>query len=259
MIRGVLFDVKRFALHDGPGIRVTFFLTGCPLDCWWCHNPEGLRATPAECDGPAAPGAPWVERRLTPAEVVAEAEADRVFMEESGGGVTFSGGEPLVQYRFLAEALAACRARELSTAVDTCGYAPPEALDAVAPHTDLFLYDLKLMDDAAHRRFTGVSNAPILANLRRLAAQRRRTIARFPVIPGYTDSDSNVDALLAFLGGLGTVREVHLLPYHRSAGGKYERLGRPNRTAAVAPPSAERMAELRDRFEAAGFTTKIGG
>ena len=244
MIRGVLFDVKRFALHDGPGIRVTFFLTGCPLDCWWCHNPEGLRATPAECDGPAAPGAPWVERRLTPAEVVAEAEADR---------------EPLVQYRFLAEALAACRARELSTAVDTCGYAPPEALDAVAPHTDLFLYDLKLMDDAAHRRFTGVSNAPILANLRRLAAQRRRAIARFPVIPGYTDSASNVDAMLSFLSGLGTVREVHLLPYHRSAGGKYERLGRPHRTAAVETPTAERMAEIRERFEAGGFAVKIGG
>jgi pyruvate formate lyase activating enzyme len=216
---GIVFDIKKFSIHDGPGIRTTIFFKGCPLRCWWCHNPEGLTPEPElmiranrciRCDAcldvcphgaisrdgdkvftdvakclrcGTCVAACYAEARqivgqeMAAAQVMAEIERDVPFYDESGGGATFSGGEPLLQPDFLCELLSACRARGIHTAVDTCGFAPWEVLDSVRKYVDLFLYDLKLMDEARHRAFTGVSNALILSNLR---ARYRRPYAPHP-------------------------------------------------------------------------------
>jgi pyruvate formate lyase activating enzyme len=223
---GLIFDIKKYSIHDGPGIRTTLFLKGCPLACAWCHNPESqsskpemifreqrcircgvcLTACPRRAitwngDGPLTDWAACqpcdacvtacyaearerIGREMTVAQALAEIERDRAFYDESGGGVTFSGGEPLMQSDFLAALLHACKAQDLHTAVDTCGFAAWETLDKVRGEVDLFLYDLKLMDDARHRAFTGVSNAPILANLQALSRLGHNLLIRIPLVPG---------------------------------------------------------------------------
>jgi len=249
----MLFDIKRFAIHDGPGIRVTFFMQGCPLSCWWCHNPECHFA------GEKLPTR-FGRRALSVTEVVAEAEKDRMFMDESGGGVTFSGGEPMHHPDFLVEALTACHAVEMHTTVDTSGYAPPEVMERVMARADLFLFDLKFIDDAAHRTYTGVSNRLILDNLARLDAAAREVWIRFPVIPDITDLPERLDALEQHLRSLRNIRKLSLLPYHEGGRGKYKRMGLVDRMPErVHPPTPERMAELKRRFEGTGFSVEIGG
>lgn len=290
---GVLFDVKRFALHDGPGIRTTAFLKGCPLSCSWCHNPEsrsrkpelmfwaercvgcgscvsacpsgaismrdrsaltdrglctgcGDCVAPCPADARAIVGEEWSVDRL-----VREVEKDLLFYDESGGGVTLSGGEPLAQPSFTASLLAACRERRIHTVVDTCGYANWEDLERVARVTDLFLYDVKHADDDRHRELTGVSNARILENLRRLNDEGRALWIRYPVIPGLNDARADIRALGAAVADLGSVEALHLLPFHRGGERKLERLGRPGSTpAASGDPrdSAEAAAEILRGF-----------
>lgn len=246
------FDVKRFAIHDGPGIRLAVYLKGCPLSCWWCHNPEALRKRPT-AETPAG------ERRLSIRQLMAEIAREQIFIDESGGGVTFSGGEPLVQIDFLEAALKACKAAGLHTALDTTGYAPPGHIDRVAPYTDLWLYDLKVIDPALHLKYTGVPNLQILGNLRRLRLGGARVWVRIPVVPGLTATDQNTAATIEFLAQLGGVEQVCLLPYHKAASAKYERLGMLNRAAGVEPPGDELMARLAERFRARRFNVSIGG
>jgi len=191
-------------------------------------------------------------------EVLAEVLRDRVFYEESGGGVTFSGGEPLMQHAFLAEALVACRAEGLHTAVDTSGYAPQEQLLALAPLVDSFLYDLKLMDPERHRALTGVSNAPILDNLRALGARHNDIRVRIPIIPGFNDDDANLAAAARFAASVRGVRSVELLPYHRAGLQKFARLGREYRLADVQSPPRERVEQLAEVFRAHGLVTTTG-
>jgi len=283
---GILFDVKRFALHDGPGIRTTAFLKGCPLSCSWCHNPESQNSKPElmlwkeRCVGCGAcvlvcavraismrDGLAWTDRGLCTAcsECVAacpadaraiagetwsvdrlleEIEKDLLFYDESGGGVTLSGGEPLAQASFVISLLAECRKRRIHTAVDTCGYADWEDLERVARVTDLFLYDVKHMDDDRHRELTGVSNERILENLRRLDNEGRALWIRYPVIPDQNDANEDVAALGEFVSHLKAVEAIHLLPFHRGGERKLERLGR-----ASSPLSAER--EPRSAADAA--------
>ncbi len=188
---GIVFRIKKYAIHDGPGIRTTVFLKGCPLACWWCHNPEGQSMEPqpiAPARGGDGAGDPvrgeTVGRRMTVAEVIAQVSRDLIFYDESGGGATFSGGEPLMQPEFLAALLDGCRRERVHTAVDTSGYAPGGVFNAIAARADLLLFDLKLMDDAEHRACTGVSNRPILENLAAAARDGRPLRIRFPVIPG---------------------------------------------------------------------------
>jgi pyruvate formate lyase activating enzyme len=192
-------------------------------------------------------------------EVMAEIGQDRVFYDSSAGGVTFSGGEPLQQPEFLAALLRACQEEEIHTAVDTCGFAAPSAFDQVSPDTDLFLYDLKLMDDAAHRHYTGVSNRLILENLRRLAHRGAAVTVRVPVIPGISDDAGNLDAIGRFVASLGAVNQVDLLPYHRMAADKYGRLHRKYRIPATEPPSTERMEQLAEGLRQWGIAVTIGG
>lgn len=286
----------RFSVHDGPGIRTTVFLKGCPLACRWCHNPEsqsfhpqlirmeerclrcgecvpvcperaaeGSMGVPAKCRACGAcveacvAGAREITgRRMSVAAVVAEVERDVVFYEESGGGVTVSGGEPLAQPEFTAALLAACRALGIHTALDTCGMASAETLLRAAANADLVLYDLKLLDPARHTEYTGVSNAPILRNLEALAAAGRNVTVRFPLIPSVNDGEDELAAMAAFLVRAG-VRRLDLLPYHRIGADKYRRLGKPYTMEGVAEPTAAQVEAAAGRLRREGLTVRIGG
>jgi pyruvate formate lyase activating enzyme len=246
---GRIFDIKRFSSHDGPGIRSTVFLTGCPLRCAWCHNPEALVCQDDSPDGRV--------RQVTVAGLVRELERDVPYFDASGGGVTISGGEPLGQARFVLDLLRACRQRELHTAIDTSGCADPAVMAEAAGLTDLILYDLKAMDPGVHREWTGVGNQRILDNLELLNRLATEVWIRLPVIPGVNDDSRNLDALISLL--LPTrFRRVSILPYHRIAEAKYQRLGLPNRMAGIEPPTPARLAEIRELFAAAGFAPHIG-
>ncbi len=262
---GILFQLKRFSIHDGPGIRTTVFMKGCPLSCEWCHNPEGQTATPellvyphrciscgscfAVCHTGAALSCTETDRSLccmcgkcmeacfagarmlagidmTSSEVLAEISRDLPFYEDSGGGVTFSGGEPLAQPVFLNEMLSGCRDRGISTCIDTCGYSEWHVLREAASLTDLFLFDLKLMDDTLHIEYTGVSNSIVLENLRRLCSIHAGVLIRVALIPGRTDSRDNIEAIHNFVSTLDGRPKIELLPYHDTWRGKLYRLGR---------------------------------
>jgi pyruvate formate lyase activating enzyme len=295
---GIVFNIMRFSVHDGPGIRTTVFLKGCPLDCRWCHNPEGrsfrpepmyfeercrhcgecaavcpehaienvngaMRSRPDRCrrcgacvEACAAAAREIAGRRASVAEVLSEIERDVVFFDESGGGVTLSGGEPVAQHRFALALLAACRARGIHTAIETCGYAHPDVFRRVAQAADLVLFDVKMADREKHRRYTGVWNDRILANLEGLAAAARPPVVRIPVIPGVNDSDADIAQFTAYLGRIG-IRRVDLLPYHAMGSDKHERLGGHAWEAdASAPLDMERVSGA---FARSGFTVRMGG
>jgi pyruvate formate lyase activating enzyme len=197
-------------------------------------------------------------RTMTVADVLEEVLKDRVFYEESGGGVTFSGGEPLSQPSFLLAALEACRAEGIHTAVDTCGYAKRETLLAVAGLTDLFLYDIKATDDRVHREYTGVSNARVLENLQALGRDHEAIWLRVPVIPGVNDGTENFEVTGKLAASIPAVRRVSLLPYHGLGGDKRERVGQPAALSDMHSPTEERMQELAAVVENAGVMTTIG-
>jgi pyruvate formate lyase activating enzyme len=260
---GIIFDLKKYAVHDGPGIRTTVFFKGCPLNCIWCHNPESRRPeierfpVRSRAGHEQSCGETEIGFRVSVDEVMFEIMQDAIFYEQSGGGVTFSGGEPLLQVEFLMALLEACRSRGVHTAVDTCGYAPREDLRRVAQTADLLLFDLKLMDIDAHAKYVGVSNELILANLRELATSCPMII-RLPMIPDLTDTDRNLDAIAGFLEPL-PLRRISLLPYNKLGEDKHERYAlpghRPNWTVQD-PTTLRRKAE---RLEARGFEVSIGG
>ncbi len=245
-MQGVIFDIKRFAIHDGPGIRTTVFLKGCPMHCPWCHNPESQKRNPEH------PGKKQViGSQKTVEEVIDEIEKEVLFYDESQGGVTFSGGEPLGQSRFLCALLEECRKREIHTTLDTTGWVSHRTFKSVIDKVDLFLYDLKIMDDQKHIEYTGVSNHPVLENLKTLSNLGKKVIIRFPVIPGITDTEENIRAVGTFVSSLKNIEEIDLLPYHQTAEGKYRRLKRKNRMKemGIVPPSDERMEEIRKLFK----------
>jgi pyruvate formate lyase activating enzyme len=258
--RGIIFRIKQYAIHDGPGIRTSVFFKGCPLDCWWCHNPEGIRPAPEICR-PLENSVRKPEtlgKEMTVEQVLAAVEKDTIFFDESGGGVTFSGGEPLMQADFLFALLDACRQRELHTVLDTSGYAPAGIFQKALAKADRILFDLKLMDAAAHKKYTGVSNKLILANFK-AAEKSGKVQVRLPVIPGITDHPDNVDSLAKLAAVSGRIQRFDLLPYHRTAAGKYERLGLENRMDGTPAPAREQLEKLEDRIAAYGFTVRVGG
>jgi pyruvate formate lyase activating enzyme len=301
-LTGRIFDVRRYSIHDGPGIRTAVFLKGCPLSCLWCHNPEGIGPGPElmhwpsrcsrchacvaacplgaisehptegvaidrkKCDlcGRCAQACLYDAMQVVGAEstvedLVREIEKDRIFYEQSGGGVTFTGGDPLAQAEFLEEALDALAARGIRTVVDTSGFPRDSVLAGVAAKTDLVLYDLKLMDEARHREFIGVSNGPILENLKRLAAGPTEVWVRIPLVAGVNDDDGNINETIAFLKSLKTIRCVGLLPYHSGGIDKAKRLGNASRFRAFEAPPEERLAAIEAAFRAAGFDVQRGG
>jgi pyruvate formate lyase activating enzyme len=193
------------------------------------------------------------------AQVMAEIERDVAFYDESNGGVTFSGGEPLWQAGFLLALLRACKERDIHSAVDTCGFASWETLDTIREHVDLFLYDLKLMDGAKHREFTGVSNELILKNLQALSQQGHNIVLRVPIIPGINDDDGNIRQTAAFAAALPHLNRVNLLPYHHIGVDKYGRLGKAYGLPETRPPSDERLASIAHTLRAFGLQVHVGG
>ncbi len=310
MQTGNILSIQRFSVHDGPGIRTTVFLKGCPLSCPWCHNPEsqqtgaelyvlpdrcidcwacsqdcpladrwqdmefkdGDRLAPAECDacGECVEVCPAGARRILGRtvdveELLAEIQRDRAFFEQSGGGVTFSGGEPLQQPEFLLACLTACRDTGLHTTVDTCGYAGGALIEEVARAADLLLYDVKLLDDARHIQYVGTPVQSILANLRAVAEARAASTdsaavwLRIPLLPGINDDEDTLDALASFVAELPAIDRVHLLPYHRAGTQKHERLGKHGPELCVEPPTAEAVQHVVQLFAAHGLDVRTGG
>jgi pyruvate formate lyase activating enzyme len=266
-MQGIIFDIKRFAVHDGPGIRTTVFLKGCPLRCKWCHNPESWNPGPditekvILLDGHEFREKEQTGRMVSVEEVMAEVKKERLIMEESGGGVTFSGGEPLMQPMFLEELLKASTRAGFHTAVDTSGFAPQDDLVRILPYTRLFLYDLKLFDSSLHEKNTGVPNEMILENFRWLMQQGIPVRVRIPVIGGYTGTPENLTKILDYIVPYREkICQADLLPYHRIGMHKYAKLGIP----CGMPGEEARMAEeelliWKGIFEDEGFKVKIGG
>ncbi|MBN1218598.1 MAG: glycyl-radical enzyme activating protein [Anaerolineae bacterium] len=300
MSKGIVFDIKKFSIHDGPGIRTTVFFKGCPLNCWWCHNPEsqamgpervfretrcidcgaclavcpqgaissngdGIVTDNEQCvlcgacvDACYAEARQMIGREMTVSQVMADIEKDIAFYDESGGGVTFSGGEPLSQRDFLLALLQACRAKDIHTVVDTSGFATWQTFDRIRPYVNLFLYDLKLMDDADHQKFTGVSNQLILQNLQLLSQAGHHLIVRLPIVPGINDDQQNIWQIGAFVAALPQAHPIELLPYHHIGTDKYRRLHKSYQLVNLQPPSVERMSQIAEVFRKFNLHVKIG-
>ncbi|MCK4257488.1 MAG: glycyl-radical enzyme activating protein [Halanaerobiales bacterium] len=300
MKKGSIFNIQRYSVHDGPGIRTTIFLKGCPLSCWWCHNPESQSSKlervfrQEQCigcgtcikicankaivliDGKASindascslcgecvhfcpvNAVEMMGKIVTVEDVMKEIKKDVIFFDESGGGVTFSGGEPLVQNEFLYDLLDRCKQEEIHTTVDTSGYISWEKLNQIASRTDLFLYDIKLMDNEKHKKYIGVSNVLILENLKKLSESDKKIFARIPAIPGINDDDENIIKTGEFLSKL-KIDQVNLLPYHNIGIDKYKKLGMTYKVQNVKVPSDEKMNQLSEILKRMGLNVKIGG
>lgn len=219
---GTVFDIREMTVHDGPGLRTTVFLKGCPLRCAWCHNPEGVAAAPQTMRSPA--GERIAGRAYTSEELAGILNGQASLLRDIGG-VTFSGGEPAMQAAFVAETID--RLEGLHVTLDTSGSAPEQDFLLLAQRCDLVLFDLKLMDADAHRRWTGSDNGLILANLAALAGLGKPFVIRVPLVPGVTDTDENLSAIAERASALPGPPRVELLPYNRAAGGKYAACGLP--------------------------------
>jgi pyruvate formate lyase activating enzyme len=299
-VSGIIFDIKKYSIHDGPGIRTTIFFKGCPLRCWWCHNPEsqspklelmlrgqrcircgacaevcteeaiGVDAVNGsmpvinrqqcqvcgKCVEACYSGArELVGRRVDASELMAEVERDQPFYDQSGGGVTFSGGEPLMQPVFLMAFLQACRESELHTVLDTSGYAHWKTVEKTLPLVDVYLYDLKLASEARHKVYTGVSNRLILQNLYRLSEAGANVVVRVPLIPGVNDDKANLCKAGEVLSSLPKLPQVEIIAYHDIAGAKYESLGRDYRLPGVKTPTPETLAWAVQTLASYGLQT----
>lgn len=268
-LRGLVFSIGRFATDDGPGIRTTVFMKGCPLKCIWCHSPQSQGAVVSQLGfysnrcidcgactkmcpqkalivSPQATHIHWekcdncgkcvevcpskalemVGEWLTVEQVMDILKKDWLYYKNSGGGVTFSGGEPTAQPRFLATCLKRCKEVGIHTAVDTCGFAKWSVFEEILPYVDLFLYDLKHMDSKKHKLFTGVGNELILKNAKRISKRGKPLWIRIPLIPGYTDSEENLSQSAEFIRELKFVQKLSLLPYNVASGANYSFIGR---------------------------------
>lgn len=298
---GLIFDIKPYSINDGPGIRITIFLKGCPLNCVWCHNPEsisphvqkmyskkkciGCEACVEECPvnaltltsdgivtdtdlctlcGRCADVCPALAIEMSGKQASVEdmmilIRKEILTLDQSNGGVTISGGEPMMQSDFLIDLLDAIGEEGLHRAVDTTGFVKTETLLEVAKRTDLFLYDLKSMDPDVHKKFTGVSNEKILENLRILAESGAKINIRIPLIKGVNIDEKNIQKTAEFIASLPGEIAVNLLPYHDIARAKHMRLGQEYKQAGLEEPSEEDVQRVVGQFESVGITATVGG
>ena len=263
-----IFDIKRFAIHDGPGIRTTVFFKGCRLNCRWCHNPEGISSDiehfdeEKEFDDVNLVKEIILGRWITLDELLVEIEKDRIFMEESGGGVTFSGGEPLMQHVALFAILKDCRVRKIHTALDTSGLVSESIFQQATELADLILYDLKSLDDEIHTKYTGMSNRKILENLEIALKGAARVVLRIPLVSGFNDTHEDQKQLIAYLEGLDNLHnlvQIDILPYHLFGMQKYKRFQKHNRQNGFGTPSGETVNSLKEGLIKAGFAVNVGG
>jgi pyruvate formate lyase activating enzyme len=265
-MQGLIFSVKRYSIHDGPGIRVTFFMKGCPLACWWCHNPEGISPGQEQISETRKIGEKEFVRSeiagkyYRVGEIIEILGRERIFLEQSGGGVTFSGGEPMMQPEFLLEALKSCKSEGYHTAVDTSGYSAAENFISIMPYTDLFLYDLKHMNELKHQEYTGVSNRLILDNLRLLLDEGKELMLRVPVVPGKNDDPVNLSEIKNFLNEIkcSNLKKISLLPFHKTGKAKYKKLHLPYRMEDTEQPGSDRMNYIKQFFADTGIGVKTG-
>lgn len=300
MANAMVFNTQKFCVHDGPGIRTTVFLKGCPLNCIWCHNPESqsyekemmfskdkctscgtcekkcsndaIKVIQAEvennkekctlcgdCIDFCVKNAREIAgREYKMGELIKIIEKDRTFYEQSGGGVTFSGGEAMAQIDSLEEIVKKCKERGISVAIDTCGYAPFSSYERILDYVDLFLYDIKLMDTGLHKKYTGKGNELIMENLVKLSERGANINLRLPLIQGINIDDKNIQSIIDFVKPL-RISMVNLLPYHDIARDKYSKLNRDYKQETMEKPSQERLEEIKKLFEENKFKVKIGG
>lgn len=256
-VKGRIFDIQRFSIHDGPGIRTIIFLKGCVLRCRWCCNPESQEY---DIQTMMVQGKSKITGRdVTVEEVMEEIKKDLPYYRRSGGGVTLSGGEALCQPDFAAALLQACREYGIHTAMESTGYADFNVIERYLPYLDVFLMDIKHTDSKKHERFTSKSNELILKNARRIAETGGKLIIRVPVIPTFNHTKEEIKAIADFAKTLPGVEELHLLPYHRLGQDKYEGLGREYTLSHIEPLSNEYMEELLETANASGLKCQIGG
>lgn len=295
--KGMIFNVQRFSLHDGAGIRTMVFMKGCPMSCAWCANPEsqkpgeeiflhksncigcgtcirfcpnhalsldqeGLKiernlcALCKTCIGVCNTGAiTLVGREVTVKELFSEVAEDRLFFETSGGGVTFSGGEPFYQPEFLGAILQKCKNRDLHTVVETCGLADQRTIKDLMPLIDCVYYDLKIMNPEKHKAYTGADNEIILTNLRILAESGKQLLVRTPIVPGITSGKKNISSIGAFLQSIG-IKTMQILPYHAYGTGKYTSIGR-SYLLKTEPPTGRRLAEIVNELAQYGVSAFV--
>ncbi len=297
MKKAVVFDVQRYSVHDGPGIRTVIFFKGCPLRCRWCQNPEGLQPSPelgflpercirsGNCASACADGAilsgkkridrtrctlcgdcittchaealKMIGKEFASDELMEEVSRDRPFYEDSGGGVTLSGGESLLQIDFVEEFCSQCREEGLSVVVETCGAVPYDSFRRIIPFVDLFLFDVKAIDPSLHKTWTGSGNERILSNLERLAESGVPIIARVPIVPGHTALPSNLNQIADRLEG--SFPEVHLMPYHRWGESKIDLTDSPQPSLDLVAPDHEDMGAVEEIFARRGLSVRVGG
>jgi len=297
---GTIINIQKYSIHDGPGIRTTVFFKGCPLNCWWCHNPESQNPSPEimffkeRCTGcgSCAKKCPskaielleaypvvnesnctlcgkcsdfclsnareLVGKDITVKNLMSEIIKDEVFYEESNGGVTFSGGEPLMHADYLNNVLMLCKDKGIHTTVDTSGYAVWEQFEKIVDNVDLFLFDIKHMNNEKHLEYIGASNFVILENVKKLSQRGCNINIRMPIIAGVNDDDENIDASINFLAKLNII-QVNLLPYHKMGMDKYRRLNKEYRLSGFEKPKDEVIDMIAEKFKNAGIKIKIGG
>lgn len=257
---GIIFDLQKFAVQDGPGIRTTVFFKGCPLRCLWCHNPESKHSHSEILQINTNCGTQKSEAigyTISVDDLMYEISKDQIFYEESGGGVTFSGGEPMMQVGFLEQLLRECKNRNYHTALDTTGYADWPDFEKISGLVDIYLYDLKLMDDCAHQENTGVSNRLILDNLRGLDDIRAHIILRVPLIPGITDTRENLAAIREFIKPLKNIREINLLPYNKLGEDKARKYSLDYKLGKLEKQSEEALQSMAAIFSDCGWPVRV--
>lgn len=256
-VKGRIFDIQKYSVHDGPGIRTIVFLKGCALRCRWCCNPESQSFEIQHMN--TANGSKLIGRDVTAGEVFEEVKKDFAYYRRSGGGLTLSGGEMLLQPDFASALLQLAKKHGINTAVESTGFAPFETVEKLLPYIDTYLLDVKHTNCAKHKEFTGKDNELILENAVKIAQLAKKCIVRVPTIPGFNDTPEEIREIARFAKNNMRIEEMNLLPYHRLGKDKYTGLDRDYLMGDVPPPTDEHMEMLKKVCEEEGMKAKIGG